>query len=312
VRERTIGVLSIQSERAGAYGQRERLILRTVCAYSAVALDNASAYRQLDQTRLQLAAAGQAEREARRRAEEAIQVKSEFLASISHDLRTPLASLHGFLETLLVKADQLGDADRDRYLRTAIGQSRQVGRLASELLDLARLESGAVELTLERFSLSELTQDVCRKFELSVRKRQHRLTEFFAADLPDVTADIGMIERVLSNLLDNAVHYAPQGSEIRVELCVAGTGVRAQVLDTGPGVPPALRATLFKQPASLARAHRPGGSGLGLLVVQRLLQRHGSDIEMFERPGYGAAFGFTLPCARDDDPAGDHSRFLRD
>lgn len=221
------------------------------------------------------------------------QQRRELVANISHDLRTPLTSLHGYLETLRLKADTLSEADRRRYLEIALGQSRKVGRLAQELFELARLECGVVKPAREPFSLSDLVQDVFQKFELAAEARRQRLAPDIAADLPVVDADFGMIERVLTNLLDNAIRHTPVGGEIRVTLRRNGGEVEVQVSDSGPGVPEALRKNLFARP-SFGTAGRDGGGGLGLVIVRRILQLHGSDISLLSRADRGAVFQFHL------------------
>jgi signal transduction histidine kinase len=149
-----------------------------------------------------------------------------------------------------------------------------------------------------RFSLCDLLVDVVRKLELAVGGRQQRVRVFRRGELPDAMADADMIERVLTNLLDNATQHAPQGSEIRIEIDTdAGGRLQVTVLDTGPGIPAELRGELFSRPSPVAQAHRPGGGGLGLLIVQRLLQQHGCKIGLVQRAGYGAAFKFDLPVA---------------
>jgi signal transduction histidine kinase len=226
------------------------------------------------------------------------QQRRELVANISHDLRTPLTSLHGYLETLLVKADTLTDAERRRYLEIALGQSRKVGRLAQELFELARLEYGVVKPEAERFSLAELVQDVFQKFELAAEARQQRLVANIAADLPAVTADLGMIERVLTNLLDNAIRHTPPGGEIEVRLRHVAGEVVVQVSDTGPGIPAPLRERLFTRPSFPTSERRDGtddaSGGLGLAIVQRILQLHGSDIRLMEEADKGAVFRFQL------------------
>lgn len=221
------------------------------------------------------------------------QQRREMVANISHDLRTPLTSLHGYLETLLLKADTLDDAERRRYLEVALGQSRKVGRLAQELFELARLESGLVQAEKESFSLADLVQDVFQKFELAAEARQLRLTADMPRPLPAVSADLGMIERVLTNLLDNAIRHSPPQGEVRVALNHAGGAVQVQISDNGPGIAPQLRDTLFKRPSALSRGDHDGG-GLGLLIVRRILQLHHSDIHLVEQAGSGATFSFEL------------------
>lgn len=225
------------------------------------------------------------------------QQRRDLVANISHDLRTPLTSLHGYLETLRLKDETLDAGERRRYLDIALAQSRKVGRLAQELFELARLESGLVRLEPETFSLPELAQDVVQKFELAAEARQQRLTTAIDQELPPVRADLGMIERVLTNLLDNAIRHTAPGGRIELRLGAARGGVQVRVSDNGAGIPEALRAGLFTRASVLANGPRDGG-GLGLVIVHRILQLHHSDIRLVERPEPGAVFEFDLPAAR--------------
>ncbi len=224
------------------------------------------------------------------------QQRRDLVANISHDLRTPLTSLHGYLETLRLKDESLTPDERRRYLDIALGQSRKVGRLAQELFELARLESGLVQPELDTFSLPELVQDVMQKFELAAEARGQRLSTDFPRDLPSVRADLGMIERVLTNLLDNAIRHSPPGTRIQVRLGSAGRAVAVRVSDTGPGIPAELRAGLFTR-ASALRQPRSEGGGLGLVIVQRILQLHRSEVRLLDEQGQGAVFRFDLPAA---------------
>jgi signal transduction histidine kinase len=226
------------------------------------------------------------------------QQRRELFANISHDLRTPLTSLHGYLETLLIKSGTLDEAERRRYLEIALGQSRKVGRLAQELFELARLEYGVVKPDKESFALADLVQDVFQKFELAAEARQQRLTPDIPPGLPVVTADLGMIERVLTNLLDNAIRHTPAGGHIEVQLRPSEAGVQVQISDTGPGIPNELRKGLFTRPAFMSGGRGDGsGGGLGLVIVQRILQLHGSDIRLVSQPEKGAVFCFRLASA---------------
>jgi signal transduction histidine kinase len=223
------------------------------------------------------------------------QQRRELFANISHDLRTPLTSLHGYLETLRMKADLLDADERRRYLDIALGQSRKVGRLAQELFELARLEYGVVQPEKERFALADLVQDVFQKFELAAEARRQRLVADIAPGLPVVNADLGMIERVLTNLLDNAIRHTPEGGEIVVRLLrgdASTAGVLVEIADTGPGIPRELQPVIFQRPAFASSGER--GGGLGLMIVRRILQLHGSDIRLVPRPGAGAVFAFGL------------------
>jgi len=221
------------------------------------------------------------------------QERRELVANISHDLRTPLASLHGYLETLSLKDATLTAEERRRYLGIALDQSRKVGGLAQSLLELVRLEHGFVQPVLERFSLIDLLQDIFQKFELAAEARHVELKASFLPNLPTVCADLGLIERVLTNLVDNALRHTPSGGEIELDLKPQGALVEVTVSDTGPGIAPELREGLFLRPFNIGGARRDGG--LGLRIVHRILQLHGREIQLIDVAGRGATFRFTLP-----------------
>lgn len=221
------------------------------------------------------------------------QERREMVANISHDLRTPLASLHGYLETLSLKDATLSPSDRRRYLGIALDQSRKVGGLAQSLLELVRLEHGFVQPVLERFSLTDLVQDIFQKFELTAEARAVKLKATFAPSLPGACADLGLIERVLTNLFDNALRYTPVDGEVEITLKPQGQFVEITVSDTGPGIAPELREGLFLRPFNIGGARRDGG--LGLRIVHRILQLHGREVRLIDLPGRGATFRFSLP-----------------
>ncbi|WP_313318967.1 HAMP domain-containing sensor histidine kinase [Stenotrophomonas sp.] len=221
--------------------------------------------------------------------------RRELVANLSHDLRTPLSSLHGYLETLALKDASLSTDERQRYLAIALSQSHKVGRLAQALFELARLEHGGVVLELQTFSLPDLVQDVLQKFELAAQSRQQRLGADIPAGLPSVEADLGLIERVLTNLLDNAIRHTPAGGRISISLRALDDDVVVRVADSGPGIPPERRDGLFNTPAALG-SQRPESGGLGLLIVHRILQLHHRQIRLLDS-NEGAVFEFSLAMA---------------
>lgn len=231
------------------------------------------------------------------------QERRELIANVSHDLRTPLASVHGYLETLLLKDAVLDASERRRYLGIALDQSRKVGELVQSLFELARLEYGFVQPLREPFSLVDLVQDVFQKFELRAEARQIALQAVFPPQLPPVRADLGMIERVLGNLLDNALRHVPESGSVRIALALSASGadVEITVSDTGPGIPAELREGLFQRPFTVGGARRDGG--LGLRIVHRILELHGRSIELIDVPGQGASFRFALAVARQRESA---------
>ncbi len=223
------------------------------------------------------------------------QLRRDFVANISHDLRTPLTTLHGYLETLLYKSDSLKSEESQRYLHIALSQSQKVSMLAQQLFELAQLEYGVIKPSREVFSLSELTHDVVQKFELMASTRNIRFVVDIPDQLPQVNADVSMIDRVLTNLLDNALKHTPEMGTIIIALRSAQDEIEVILKDTGPGIPEALRATLFERPSALAHAStRKNSGGLGLMVVRRILQLHGRDIRLDEKSA-GACFRFAVP-----------------
>lgn len=222
--------------------------------------------------------------------------RRELVANVSHDLRTPLATLQGYLETVMLKGDRLDDEKRREYLEVAYRQSESLSRLVDQLFELAMLDSGDGQLELETFSLAELIQDVTGKFRLAAERRRLSLS----ADLPVgertlVTGDLRLLERALDNLIENALRHTPEGGEITVGVHPAKDRIEVRVSDSGRGIEPEDLERVFD------RFYRgaPGdaseiGSGLGLAIVKRIVELHGSIVEANSVPGRGATFAFRL------------------
>ena len=224
-------------------------------------------------------------------------LRRELVANVSHDLRTPLASLRGYLETLMLKKDALSPDEQQRYLEAALRHSESLGKLVSELFELAKLESSETRPQPEPFALAELVQDVIQKHQLEAEKKHIRLHGEFGKDLPFVHADIGLIERVLENLIDNALRYTPAQGEVAISLNPSGSAVAVEVKDTGRGI------ASDELPHVFDRFYRSksgpdvpdGGSGLGLAISKKILDLHGSRIEVRSALGKGTTFSFELP-----------------
>lgn len=224
--------------------------------------------------------------------------RRDMVMAVSHDLRTPLTSLRGYLDLLERKLDRLTEADRLRYVGVAARQCRKLCRLSDELFQLAKLECDEVQAIVEPFPLLDLVQDVVQKFELIAQQRGVSLRAEVQPDAERVRADIGLIERVLVNLLDNALRHTQQGGEVHIRADRDGARVRVQVRDTGEGMTPDLLARLFEQDflATHRDPARPWG-GLGLASARRILRLHDTDIQVQSAQGQGAEFRFHLPLA---------------
>jgi two-component system OmpR family sensor kinase len=223
-------------------------------------------------------------------------LRRELIANVSHDLRTPLATLRGYIETLLLKERSLTEEERRGYLETAIRHCERLSKLVNELLELAKLDSYEV-VEREPFNLRELVQDVVQKFQLKAKKEQISIVTNIQEGLPFVNADIALIERVLENLIENAIHYTPQGGSIRLVLAPDKGEISVQVSDTGRGIPEQELPHIFDRfyQRDKSRKGDGGHSGLGLAITKRILELHNRPIEVSSRPGSGTTFSFQLP-----------------
>ncbi|MEL4868586.1 HAMP domain-containing sensor histidine kinase [Pantoea agglomerans] len=221
--------------------------------------------------------------------------RREFIANISHDLRTPLTSLLGYLETLSLKSATLSAEEQNQYLAIALRQGQKVRHLSQQLFELARLEHGGIKPQRERFAMAELISDVAQKFELTTQTRQLRMHIDVPGPLPLVYADVSMIERVVTNLLDNAVRHTPAGGDILLKVWQENGLLQVEVADSGSGIERALRDDLFQRPSALnPQASRENRGGLGLLIVKRMLELHGGGIRLMDSVS-GARFRFFVP-----------------
>ncbi|HXG86880.1 MAG TPA: HAMP domain-containing sensor histidine kinase [Vicinamibacterales bacterium] len=230
-----------------------------------------------------------------RRLQDVDRMRRDLVANVSHDLRTPVAAVHGYLETLLLKESALAPEERRRYLEVALRHSAGLNAMIEELFDLAKLDAREVNVKLEPFSLCELGQDVLQRFELLASRKGVDLEGVLSPTLPDVAADIRLIERVLVNLIENALRHTPTGGRVSL-VCVAdGPDVLVSVTDTGAGIPVAELLHIFERfyrpPTTTDLAH---GAGLGLAIAKRILDLHGSTLSVVSEPSEGASFRFTL------------------
>jgi len=229
--------------------------------------------------------------------EETDRLRRELVANVSHDLRTPLASLQGYLETLILKKDKLSPEEQREYVEIAAKHSQRLGNLVSELFELARLDSTDQTPEREPFSLAELVQDVLQKYELRARDAGVRLDVRLDAQVPFVYANIGLIERVLENLLENALRHTPRGGSVNLVLVPGEDTVTVRLSDTGCGIPARDLPHIFDR---FYRSGKPDtrngdGAGLGLAIARRILELHGGRIEAASEQRTGTTFTFELP-----------------
>lgn len=223
-------------------------------------------------------------------------LRRELVSHVSHDLRAPLANLHGYLETLALKGELMSPDDFHHCLQVALHQSERLRNLIQDLFDLARLDAHLTELRLEPFQLKELATDVLQEFDLTAQSLQARMNIESEPELPRVMGDVRLIERVLDNLIKNALQHMPPGGTLTIRLSSVNNGVQLEVSDTGSGIHPDDLPHIFERyyRSNLQSQPRSDGTGLGLTIARRILLMHQSDITVKSVWGEGATFRFWL------------------
>ncbi len=228
------------------------------------------------------------------------QLRRELVANISHDLRTPLASIEGYTETILHRQHLLTEDERQTYLATILRNTQSLRRLVSELFELSKLEAEHPALHTEPLALPELVHDVLLTLQPKAQSRGLHLSAETAAPVPMVLADVGLLERVLQNLLDNALRFTPPGGRIVVRVQppdATQPKVRLEVCDTGRGIAPADLPRVFDRfyRSDHSRATGESGLGLGLAIARRIVELHDGQLTATSVPGAETCFAFALP-----------------
>jgi PAS domain S-box-containing protein len=300
VGSRIIGALDIQSINVGAFTADDLAVLQILADQVAIAIDNARSYELSQQAVMEM--------------REVDRVKSQFLANMSHELRTPLNSIIGFSRVILKGIDgQITDLQQQDL--TAIYNSGQhLLGLINDVLDLAKIEAGKMELAFDEVNMADLISSVMSTASGLVKDKAIKLVRNIHGELPMVRADAIRVRQILLNLLSNAAKFTDEG-EITVDASVQpGPAGRSEILvsvtDTGPGIGPEDQAKLF-QPFSQvddSPTRKTGGSGLGLSISQQLIQMHGGRIGIHSTLGKGSTFYFTLPIFRERPETGEDSQ----
>jgi two-component system OmpR family sensor kinase len=225
--------------------------------------------------------------------------RRELVTNVSHDLRTPLTSLKGYLETLAMKDSTLTAEERSDYLATALQNSEELERRVDNLLELSRLESPDMRIDPEEFPLDELVEALSQRFVLAAKERDIRIETSSPEGLPFVRADIDLVRRVLENLMQNALRCCAGGDVVTVTLSGKGEKVEVRVADTGSGIHPEDLPHIFERHFKSARGDGAAGgkAGLGLAISQRIVELHGGTLGVESTLGQGSSFSFTLPTA---------------
>jgi signal transduction histidine kinase len=222
--------------------------------------------------------------------------RQELIANVSHDLRTPLSIVQGYVETLMMKKDQLSQKEKEKYLAVLHDNTKKLSGLVEQLFQYAKLEANLVTPEKEPFLISELVSDILTAYQLKAMEKNIHLHIETPPNLPLVFADIALTERVFQNLLDNAFKFTPNGGTITIHLSETRTGINVQVTDTGIGIAPEDQSYIFERYKQFNKQDTPKkGMGIGLAIVKKILELHQTSIEVSSERGKGTAFRFILP-----------------
>ena len=284
---RIVGVIDIQSIQVQAFSQDDLSVLQSLADQVAVAIDNARSYELSQQLIKDL--------------REVDQLKSQFLANMSHELRTPLNSIIGFSRVILKGIDGPVSDMQQQDLTAIYNSGQHLLGLINDILDLARIEAGKMELNFEEVHLADMTTSVMSTAKGLVKEKPIQLVQRIPQSMPTVRGDTMRVRQVLLNLISNASKFTDHGS-ISVETSVqrGPTGkmeALINVVDTGPGISIEDQKKLFQAFSQVdgSATRKSGGSGLGLSICANLVQLHGGRIGVHSVVGRGSTFWFTLP-----------------
>lgn len=227
--------------------------------------------------------------------------KSQILSTVTHELKTPLTSIVGYADRLLLRQDQVGQLNerQQRYIEAIRESSSQLSLMISDLLDISRMESGKLELTITEIDLTQKIDDVIRRMQSQFDEKQICVLIEIPTELGAIQADDTRLSQVITNLLSNACKYSPVGSTVTVTATEDAEFVKIDVSDSGMGISKDDQSKLFTKffRADNTPTRTESGTGLGLFIVKQLIQAQGGKISVESETGIGSTFSFTLPRA---------------
>ncbi len=225
------------------------------------------------------------------------ELRKELISNVSHDLRTPVASIQGYAETLLLKADKIDKDEQIKYIEIIYNSCERLKNLVAELFELSKLQTNQVKLNKEPFSITELVSDVANKYRIISQKKGISINTFISKDIPAVEADVSLIDRVLQNLIDNAIKFCREGDFINIEIQLASPGkVNITIADSGEGISSEELPYIFERYYK-GKVYNES-TGLGLAIVKKIIDLHHSEINVSSISGKGTSFEFNLPVAQ--------------
>jgi signal transduction histidine kinase len=286
--DRLIGCLVVSRNQAGDFPAETIELLRTFATQSALAIQNARLFREIEDKGRQLEAASRH--------------KSEFLANMSHELRTPLNAIIGFSEVLTERMFGELNEKQDEYLKDIYASGQHLLSLINDILDLSKIEAGRMELELSDFDLPQAIGNAVTLVRERAGRRGIALHQTVDQRLDQIRGDERKVKQVLLNLLSNALKFTPEGGRVDVRATVADGMAEVSVTDTGIGIAPEDQETVFEEFRQVGTADKKvEGTGLGLALSRKFIGLHGGRIWVESRVGQGSTFTFTVPLGRNDE-----------
>ena len=222
-------------------------------------------------------------------------LRRELIANVSHDLRTPLAVLKGYIETLQIKKDTLTELQKEEYLQITHDNIDKLSSLINQLFEYSKLEAEQVTPIKEPFSITELSHDLIAKFKILAEQKQVQLQLDNPEENYMVYADIGLVERALQNLIENAIKYTEPKGKVTLSLIKMGKQIEINITDTGNGIPVSDQPFIFDRYKQVDNTTKKQGLGLGLAIVKKIMDLHDTTIIVLSKPYEGSSFIFKLP-----------------
>jgi signal transduction histidine kinase len=281
--DRVLGALTIWRKQAGNFSPEIVNLLQTFATQSAVAIQNARLFREIEDKSRQIEAANRH--------------KSEFLANMSHELRTPLTAIIGFSEVLSDKIfGELNDKQNE-YMGDIVSSGRHLLSLINDILDLSKVEAGRMDLDVTRFDLPMAIDNALILIRERATRHGIKVEHYIDDRLDEIVGDERKFKQILLNLLSNAVKFTPEGGSINVSAALIVGAVEVAVSDTGIGIAPENQQTIFEEFRQVGTdaAKKREGTGLGLTLTKKFVELHGGTIRVESAVGKGSTFTFTLP-----------------
>ncbi|HZJ21340.1 MAG TPA: HAMP domain-containing sensor histidine kinase, partial [Pricia sp.] len=222
-------------------------------------------------------------------------LRRELIANVSHDLRTPLAVLKGYIETLQMKRDILSETEKDEYLQITHTNVDKLSNLINQLFEYSKLEAEQVTPVKEPFSITELSYDIIAKFKLLAEQKKIELHLDNGQENCMVFADVSLVERALQNLIENALKYTEPNGKVTLSLDKRGKNIEIKITDTGTGIPENEQPFIFDRYKQAEKSNDKQGYGLGLAIVKKIMELHDTTITVLSKPKKGSSFIFNLP-----------------